>query len=75
MKMENITKSIGILLIIVFIIMALSFIFNPKQNECEKRCEELEMNYFKHEYNTGGLFGSSVDNCYCLDNKEVKQIW
>ncbi len=41
---------------------------------CCENCEELELEYFKHEYSTS-LFGANIENCYCKENNDVKQIW
>jgi len=45
-----------------------------EKEECENSCEQLEMDFFRSEYSVR-LFASPEDNCYCLKNKEVKQIW
>ncbi len=64
---------VAAIVIVILLICISKFLYiSGTEEECINDCEELELDYFKHEAQKGF---SSYKNCYCLDNKEVKQIW
>lgn len=41
---------------------------------CCQDCNRLDLEYFRYEF-AGSFFGASIENCYCKEDNDIKQIW
>lgn len=70
MDTEDLKIGVIICLVVIGVVFLLYWATDRSIEECRQGCQKLEIEYFKF---VDGVFGA--DKCWCVKDKEPKQIY